>query len=676
MKKILLLLVCSIGAFAQINTSEIQIARDKWGVPHIFAKTDAQVAYGLAWAHAEDDFETIQLTVLAGKGMLGQYKGKAGAPIDYVVGLLRTKETAKQHLNDLSPDFRKVVEGYVAGLNAYALAHPKEVFIKKAFPANVEDYLSSVVLSLAVLSGADGEIQKIFNGKIGEPQLPKGSNAFAFSSSKTTDGATYLNINSHQPLEGPVAWYEAHLVSEEGWNMLGGLFPGGCTVFHGTNENLGWAHTVNHQDKIDVYKLTMKDATSNEYKFDGKWETLEVRNVPLKVKMGFLKIPIKKKAYWSKYGATIKTDKGIYAIRMGANQDVRGIEQWYRMNKARNFSEFYKAMEMVAIPGFNTIYADNADTIFYVSNGKIPLRNPNYEWLGVLPGDTSATLWTGFHSFKDLPQYVNPSSGYLYNTNNTVYKASAEKDNLNPKDFDPTMGYEMTDNNRSMRFKELVDGYGKVSFDDFKKMKYDGQYPAKFYFPVDFNVLTRINAQNYPDVKAEIEKLQNWDRKSDIANKGAAMFSAFAYKLNDKYGSTPQVLTESQVVEIVAEAKAELLKNFKTTDLTLGEVQKLVRGDKALALPGLPDVLAAMYTMPYKNGVRKGAAGESYIQLVKFRKGKMPEIESVINYGASNRKGSPHYDDQMELFLNQKTKKMTLDKGEIIKNAERVYSPK
>ena len=126
----------------------------------------------------------------------------------------------------------------------------------------------------------------------------------------------------------------------------------------------------------------------------------------------------------------------------------------------------------------------------------------------------------------------------------------------------------------------------------------------------------------------------------------------------------------------MAEAKAELLKNFKTTDLTLGEVQKLVRGDKALALPGLPDVLAAMYTVPYKNGVRKGAAGESYIQLVKFRKGKMPEIESVINYGASNRKGSPHYDDQMELFLNQKTKKMTLDKGEIIKNAERVYSPK
>jgi acyl-homoserine-lactone acylase len=80
--------------------------------------------------------------------------------------------------------------------------------------------------------------------------------------------------------------------------------------------------------------------------------------------------------------------------------------------------------------------------------------------------------------------------------------------------------------------------------------------------------------------------------------------------------------------------------------------------------------------VPYKNGVRKGAAGESYIQLVKFKKGKMPEIESVINYGASNRKGSPHYDDQMELFLNQKTKKMTLDKGEIIKKAERVYSPK
>lgn len=87
------------------------------------------------------------------------------------------------------------------------------------------------------------------------------------------------------------------------------------------------------------------------------------KTVKLKVKIGPIVIPVKEGTL-SKYGATVQTDKGTFAIRYGANQDIRGMEQWYRMDKARNYSEFYKAMEMVAIPMFNTIYADRNDTIF------------------------------------------------------------------------------------------------------------------------------------------------------------------------------------------------------------------------------------------------------------------------------------------------------------------------
>tara|TARA_R110002049_G_scaffold59621_3_gene161179 strand:- start:253 stop:555 length:303 start_codon:yes stop_codon:yes gene_type:complete len=77
------------------DISQIQIARDTYGVPHIFGKTDADVAYGLAWAHAEDDFETIQKTMLAGKAMLGRTFGKDAAPVDFFVYLLETRELAK-----------------------------------------------------------------------------------------------------------------------------------------------------------------------------------------------------------------------------------------------------------------------------------------------------------------------------------------------------------------------------------------------------------------------------------------------------------------------------------------------------------------------------------------------------------------------------------------------------
>ena len=85
----------------------------------------------------------------------------------------------------------------------------------------------------------------------------KGSNTFAFNSSKTTDGDTYLAINTHQPLDGPVSWYEAHLCSEEGTNILGALFAGSPSILIGANEHLGWAHTVNQPDKTDVYALQM-----------------------------------------------------------------------------------------------------------------------------------------------------------------------------------------------------------------------------------------------------------------------------------------------------------------------------------------------------------------------------------------------------------------------------------
>ncbi len=283
-----------ISGFSQFNTEKIDIVRDKYGVPHIFAKTDAEVAYGLAWAASEDDFGTIQQSLMAGKAMLASYQGKKGAQIDYIIHLLRIPELVEEkYETDLSPDFKKLLEGYCAGINAYAKKHPEEVLLKKAFPVTPKDMIQYSVLQLCVLSGADRALSSIFGGTV--PLLDNyktgGSNAFAFNSKKTIDGQVYLNINAHQPLEGPVAFYEAHLCSEEGWNILGANFPGAPCILHGANEYLGWAHTVNSPDKLDVYQLEMNPSNKMQYKFDGQWETLDEKNAPLKVKI--VGIPIR-----------------------------------------------------------------------------------------------------------------------------------------------------------------------------------------------------------------------------------------------------------------------------------------------------------------------------------------------------------------------------------------------
>ena len=288
----LLFLLCvfilSGPSIAQFNANTIDIVRDKYGVPHIFGKTDPEVAYGLAWAHAEDDFTTIQQSLLAGKSMLASYVGKKGASIDYIIHLLRIPELVEEkYETDLSPAFKRVLEGYCAGLNAYAAKHPGEVLLKKAFPMTPKDMVQYSVLQLCVLSGADKALASIFGGTVPllENYKTAGSNAFAFNSHKTTDGQVYLDINAHQPLEGPVAFYEAHLCSEEGWNIIGANFPGAPSILHGCNEYLGWAHTVNAPDKLDVYQLEINPANKLQYKFDGQWEVLEEKNAPLKVKI-------------------------------------------------------------------------------------------------------------------------------------------------------------------------------------------------------------------------------------------------------------------------------------------------------------------------------------------------------------------------------------------------------
>ena len=145
-KKIVVLLffvICSMDMHAQlintpiINVNKITIARDSFGVPHIFAPTDPEVAYGIAWAHAEDDFTTIQTLLLTGKGKLATYLGKKGAPVDFVVGLLNTKATVQAQIGQMDPKFLALVKGYLMGLEAYANAHPKEILNKHVFPFTI-----------------------------------------------------------------------------------------------------------------------------------------------------------------------------------------------------------------------------------------------------------------------------------------------------------------------------------------------------------------------------------------------------------------------------------------------------------------------------------------------------------------------------------------------------------
>ena len=218
-------------------------------------------------------------------------------------------------------------------------------------------------------------------------------------------------------------------------------------------------------------------------------------------------------------------------MRLPATMDIRAMEEWYRMNKAKNFTEFYKALSMTSLPMFNIMYADRYDTIFYISNAKMPQRNPDpqYNWNSTLPGNTSATLWTTFKPVSALPQYINPVSGYLFNTNHSPFFATDPKYNLDGNKFDRNDGFERYHNNRSQRVTELMKGFDKIDYEIFRRIKFDQQLPKQLQYIYGIDSLLNLNANDYPALKEIITSLQQWDRKAIVNSKGAAVFLLLYY---------------------------------------------------------------------------------------------------------------------------------------------------
>ena len=673
---------CSI--FSQkVDVNNIEIIRDKYGVPHIYSNTDKELAYGLAWAHSEDDFKTIQEAYLAGNALLSKHIGIRGAPVDFLTQLIQSEEVIDSLFETIDKKFIEVAEGYAQGINRYAELNPEKVLVKKLFPITPKKMLKYSFLQLFISSEGDRAIRAIFENDFESLNFQRrnelGSNLFSFSTKKTNNGETYMAVNTHQPLDGPTSWYEAHLESKEGTSIIGATFAGAPCILTGSNKNLAWTHTVNRPDKTDIFQLEMVKNSKRKYYFDNK--VLKLKKYRGKAFINILGIPIRvsKKYYSSVYGPTLKNKTGFFSVRTGSLFKVRALEQWWKMNKATSFDEFYSILEMNEIPGYNIGYADKDDNIFYISNGLIPIRNDKFKWTGVLPGNTSETLWTDYYKTHELPQVINPESGYIYNANHSPFKSTSIDENPNPKDFASNMGYETFDNNRSTRIFELVESYESIDYEDFKKIKYDNKFPTPFnYNFMDVNKIMEMKPDDYPEIADLIKQIQNWDRSTDAASTGAGAYAMFYYTLADKYfykSYYDRNFSKSLIADCLVEVKKRMKKYFNSTIIKLGDFQKLVRGDKEMPIFGMPDVITAMNASNYKDGKVQVTHGESYIQLVKFSS-KGTEIESIISYGSSDNEESPHYDDQMEKYSKFQTKKMSFDRNWVLNNSKRIYNPR
>lgn len=689
-----------LSALAAVGARyDARILRDSWGVPHIFGQTDPDVAYGLAYAHAEDDFLTIQQTLLAGRGQLASVEGPDSAPIDYFVHLLRIWEVVDaRYETDLSPEARALMAAYADGLNHYAALHAAEA-LPGLFPLTGRDIVASSMLKAPLFFGLDDTLAELYKDTRQQPVSTRtltdlsglpgltgmpiaNSNTFAVAPSRTANGETFLAINSHQPWTGPVAWYEAHLHSEAGWDAVGGLFPGTPVIIHGHNRDLGWAFTVSHPDLTDVYVLEINPENPNQYRFDGEWRDLEVREATLTVKLlGNLKWPVKQEVLWSVYGPTVRRPHGTYAIRFPGMDQLGIFEQLYRMNKARSLEEWQAAMRMGQLTMFNVGYADRAGNIYYLYNGRLPIRTAGYDWTQYLPGNTSETLWTETLPFDDLPQVLNPPAGFIQNANSSPFTTTVGLGNPDPGRYAASLGIDLEMTNRSLRMLELLSADPEITAADFLAYKFD----MAFSDASDLAVYQRMLAEAPPpaeaEVRAAIEVVRRWDRRVDPENPAAALMVLTMHFLHERTdqrvdGWVGHVVTRPELMEAFAASVAHLQKHFGRVDVPWAEVNRLVRGELTLGLGGAPDVLHAVYGELQADGRLTGIAGDCYVLLVTWDQAGRVSAQSIHQYGAATLvPRSPHYADQAPLFARRELKPVWLDEAEIRAHLEREYRP-
>lgn len=648
------------------------IERDRYGVPHIHGRRDADAAFGLAYAQAEDAWPVIERSLPYYRGTAGKYFGPDGARSDYLVkwlGLWHDIDT--RYHSDLTPETSAYIEAFAAGLNSYVNEHPEAVDLDIG-PISGQDLIAAHMLRHLLFYGFDAHVNELMGDTparmVSSPPLsvvgddPIGSNATAVAPTRTEDGSTLLMINSHQPLTGPVAWYEAHISSDEGLDVMGGLFPGAPTVGVGFTTRHGWGATVNKPDLVDTYRLVMNPDNDNQYLLDGVWRDLEHEEVKIDVLIwGFIPWSVTRDVWRSEHGPVMKTEHGVYALRYAGMGELRQVEQWLAMNKARTLDQWLDAVQLRYIQSFNFVAAGASGDIIFIHNSLTPKREPGWDWTQYLPGDTSRLIWQEYLPFDQLPQLRNPPSGFVHSANQSPFLVSAPGSNPLPALSPAESGWQTRITNRAIRGLELFDQYGSISWEEFIAIKHDNRYSPE-YRGIKYLLSALETAPRNDLERAAQDIIREWDLGTDKQNRGAALGVCIIradWLAESKQQPTPGIAqTLRHCIDV-------LMKHHGQLDPPWGTVNRHGRGEQHWPIAGGPDTLRAIY------GKRLGdqdhmtaTSGDGLYYLLEWDKNGQLDAFGVHPYGSNmSNEDSPHYLDQAADFASETTHRILFDSG-------------
>lgn len=619
----------------------VSINRDFWGIPYIKGESDKDVAYGIGLVHAEDAYQDLVELMPLYRGKNAMHIGLKGIETDYLVRLLKVHSKVKSvGKQQLSENILSMAQAYADGVNTYAKQHPDKVNLS-LHPITQEDVLAGSYIQHLFFAGLDNDLaQMTSQDKTG---IPTGSNAIAINSIKADSNASYLLINSHQPLSGPVGWYELNIESKSGWHGHGGNFPGSFLINVGFNDDMGWGATVNRPDVMDIYELTINPENSNQYLLDGQWEFFEIEEdyLPFKI-FGLLKLRTKQKFKYSKFGPVLEMSGRYFALKHINQNSFNEIEGWYEIGNSKNVFEFEKQIEKRKIPSFNFVTMDSNRNIGYFYNGRIPSRLNAAISRQIIKSSSSKDIWNEEQLVNKLPKFINPSNGWIQSTNQDPFLVMGEH-SLKQKSVRKNVDFEKRLTNRSYVANQLLSANEVIDLNRFIEIKFDNTYSTDSR---QYRYLESISKYN-KDIELT---LQNWDRKTDFDNKNVGlgmclMAQEWISEINNK--PTPSYKS----------AQKECDDLFKTIQRNYSDPWNLLntisRGGRTYPMQGSVDTLRAVYGTPNSSTRSLDMSGGDGLFFIIAEENKGRTIYGMHNYGSSRNDSSIHYSDQTFLFSQE-----------------------
>lgn len=658
-------LLTTAGSAAAAPAPRGEVIYDTYGVPHVYGKDEASVFYGFGYATVQNHGDVVVKLYGEARGRAAEYWGASGVESDKWVIANGIYERAKAWYAKEPASFRANLDAFAAGMNAYAKAHPEALdpSVRQVFPITGVDVM------------AHGH--RLMNYVYVAPQArtmgnaDAGSNAWAVAPKKSASGNTLLLANPHLPwAPSQLTYFEADL-NGPGIKMYGATQVGLPVLRFMFNERMGFTNTVNGILGATNYELKLADGG---YLYDGKVLKFTTSSATYKVRHadGTLKtetLELRSSVHGPVFS---RADGKTVALRVAGLDRPGGLRQYWDMGKSKSFAEYQAIMNRLDVPSFNIVYGDREGHIQYLYNGILPKHADGGDvarWGGLVPGDTSKTLWTETHTYSELPKVIDPPSGYVQNTNDPPWVATYPQ-TIQAKDYPAYMANNGPMSLRAQQSSHLMADAPKITFDDFVARKLTSH--VLMTDRVLDELLTAAATSEDPDVQAATAVLKAWDRTVNADARGALLFEAWARKFagpiyisdaNYKVRwdaarpiDTPYGLKDpAQAVAMLKAAALEARTSYGALDRPFGEVSRFALGK--VDLPGNggfgnTGVFHVITWSPLKDGKRTPVHGETWMSMVEF---STPlKAVGLMSYGNSTQPGSPHRSDQLE-HLSQKT---------------------